>query len=171
MNRKTVGIAAARFLRTVGQEVFPALRLASVSAVACGIAIILSQFYMSFGYELIGMGVPYVLELTYILLGIGIGLAAFSYLSERDNDRFYKLLPASPLRVAAVKAVVTVLFCAVFISVTVYLAYEVCKFTPRSNYGYVKNNLELVSGGRYGLLELKGTLGAFFYGFSVGAFF
>ena len=160
-----------RYSAIASREIVPALRLASVCAVVCGIAILLSQLYVKQkdGLDTVS-DIPFYLFVSYIVIGIGIGIATFSYLAEREVDRFYKLFPISPLGLVLLKTVITLLFCAAFISVTVYSVYEICDFvTPESNYGYIKG-YTAVRGGEYGLMELPGTLYAFFYGFSVGAF-
>lgn len=173
MSKKNRTAGVRRYLAIASQEVASAMRLAAVCAVACGTAILITQIYVNNHDDSMVGGAPFFLFISYIALGIGIGLAAFSYLSERETDRFYKLLPASPFFTAVLKTVVTLVLCSAFIAVTVYTVYEVSGFTPpfmTRGYGYVTRDSASVKGGAYGLLELKGTLLAFYYGFSVGAF-
>ena len=172
MSRKNRTAAVRRYLAIASQEIAPAMRLATVCAVLCGIAILIALIYVDHCDNSLVGGVPFFLFTAYIIFGIGIGLAAFSYLSKRETDVFYKLLPTSPFFTAVLKTVLTLVFCSAFIAVTVYTVYEISGFvTPivMGGYGYVNVTL-IVKGGAYGLLELKGTLLAFYYGFSVGAF-
>ena len=96
MSRKNRTAAVRRYLAIASREVAPAMRLATVCAVLCGIAILLALIYVNHRDNSLVGGVPFFLFTAYIILGIGIGLAAFSYLSKRETDVFYKLLPASP---------------------------------------------------------------------------